>query len=245
MNAPRYFRQGYREELPLPSGTRMRLRIVGPGDRDGLLQGFENLSAESRIQRWLYPKRSLSAQELDQLLSPENDDHVAIVAVELDEDGNELSGIGMARFVRVPEDPDAGEIAITIADAWQGLGIGRILLHRLLAAMSERGVARAVGRMHAENLRMRRLLEPYLSEEGIVREDSALVFEMPVPEHDDPVMAQLARNAAAVIRMFRLAAEDVLLQPLQAAERQLESLVPRAVLHQLQRKAARDPGKPR
>ncbi len=245
MTAPRYFRQGYHEELPLPSGSRMRLRIVGPGDRDGLLQAFENLSTESRIHRWLYPKRSLSEEEVRQLLSPENDDHVAMVAVEIDPEGNELSGIGMARFVRVPGDPEAGEIAITIVDEWQGLGIGRILLHRLLAAMSERGVAKAVGRMHVENLRMRRLLEPYLPEDGIFREDSTLVFEMPVPEHDDAVMAQLARNAAAVVRMFRLAAEGMLLQPLQAAERQLESLVPRAVLDQLQRKAGGSPGKSR
>ena len=53
-------------------------------------------------------------------------------------------------------------------------------------------------------------------------------------------MAQLARNAAAVVRMFRQAAEGMLIQPLQAAERQLGALAPKAVLEQLRRSAGED-----
>jgi len=166
------------------------------------------------------------------------------VAAELGPEGEEVSGVGMARFVRVPEDPEAAEIAITIVDAWQGLGIGRILLHRLLAAMSERGIPRAVGRLHVNNQRMRRLLDPYVPEGNFLREDATLVFEMQVPERDDPIMAQLARNAAGVVRLFRLAAQGILLDPLQAAERQLESLAPKAVLEQLRRRTAEDRRKP-
>ena len=239
------FRQGYREDLPLPGGGTMRLRLAGPEDRAALVEAFEKLSAESRFNRWLYAKRGLSEDEISQILAPENRDHAAIVAVALDEAGQEASGIGMARFVRVPEEPDAAEIAITIVDAWQGLGIGRILLHRLLAAISERGIPRAVGRLHVNNRRMRHLLDPYVPEHRFQREDTTLVFDMPVPELDDPLMAQLARNAAAVVRMFRQAAEGVLLQPLQAAERQLEALAPRAVLEQLRRSGGEGGNKPR
>jgi len=244
MNSVLTFRQDYREDLPLPNGGSMRLRLAGPGDRDALVAAFEQLSPESRFHRWLYVKRSFSEEELAEILAPENEDHVAIVAAELGPEGEEVSGIGMARFVRVPEDPEAAEIAITIVDAWQGLGIGRILLHRLLAAMSERGIPRAVGRLHVNNQRMRRLLDPYVPEGNFLREDATLVFEMQVPERDDPIMAQLARNAAGVVRLFRLAAQGILLDPLQAAERQLESLAPKAVLEQLRRRTAEDRRKP-
>jgi GNAT superfamily N-acetyltransferase len=103
--------------------------------------------------------------------------------------------------------PDAAEIAITIVDDWQGLGIGRILLHRLLAMVSERGIPYVDGRLQAENRRMRHLLEPYVPEGGFRREDSTLTFRFPVPAHDDPLMAQLARNAAAVVGMFKRMAE--------------------------------------
>ena len=244
MNSGLTFRQDYREDLPLPNGRTMRLRLAGPGDRDALVAAFEQLSPESRFHRWLYAKRSFSEQEIAEILAPEDQDHVAIVAVELGPQREEVSGMGMARFVRVPEDPEAAEIAITIVDAWQGMGIGRILLHRLLAAMSERGIPRAVGRLHVNNRRMRRLLDPYVPEEDFRREDATWVFEMPVPERDDPIMAQLARNAAGVVRRFRLVAQDLLLDPLEAAERQLESLAPRAVLEQLRRRTGEGRRKP-
>lgn len=238
LNSCRAFDQSYCESFTLPGGGAMRLRLVRPEDRDGLLKAFEQLSMETRVQRWFYPKIRLSEQEIDALVSPADDDHGAIVAIELDADGNEKAGIGMARFVRSKDSPDTAEIAITIVDDWQGLGIGRILLHRLLAMISERGIPFVDGRLQAENRRMHHLLEPYVPEDGFQREESTLLFRFPVPAADDPMMVQLARNAAAVTRMFKRMAEGAIVLPLALAEQQLESLGPKALLAELRRRDA-------
>jgi RimJ/RimL family protein N-acetyltransferase len=238
VNATRVFDENYREDITLPDGGVMRLRLVRPEDRDGIIQAFERLSAETRVQRWFYPKMRLSEEELEALISPADDHHGAITAIALDAGGNEESGIGMARFVRSKDGPDAAEIAITIVDDWQGLGIGRILLHRLLAMISERGIPFVDGRLQAENQRMRHLLEPYVPEGGFQREDETLTFRFPVPAPDDPLMVQLARNAAAVVGMFKRIAEGAIVLPLALAEKRLQSLGPKALLEELRRRDA-------
>jgi GNAT superfamily N-acetyltransferase len=242
----RAFGPSYCETFALPGGGAMRLRLARPEDRDGLVKGFERLSMETRVQRWFYPKIRLSEEEIDALVSPADDDHGAIVAIELDPDGNEKAGIGMARFARSKDSADAAEIAITIVDDWQGLGIGRILLHRLLAMISERGIPFVDGRLQAENRRMHHLLEPYVPDGGFRREESTLVFRFPVPAAaDDPMMVQLARNAAAVARMLKRMAEGAIVLPLAPAEEQLESFGPKALLAELRRQDARPKRKAR
>jgi RimJ/RimL family protein N-acetyltransferase len=233
--ASRVFDQTYCEDLTLPDGGIMRLRLVRPEDREGIIEGFERLSAETRTQRWFYPKVRLSEEEIAALVSPTDDDHGAIAAIELDAQGREQAGIGMARFVRSKDSPDAAEIAITIVDEWQGLGIGRILLHRLLAMLSERDIPYVEGRLQADNRPMRHLLEPYVPRGGFRREESTLVFRFPVPQADDPLMAQLARNAAAVVRMFKRMAEGAIVLPLAIAEQRLQALGPKALLRELRR----------
>jgi RimJ/RimL family protein N-acetyltransferase len=238
VTATRVFDANYREDITLPDGGVMRLRLVRPEDRDGIIQAFERLSAETRVQRWFYPKMRLSEDEVEALISPADDHHGAITAIALDAEGNEDSGIGMARFVRSKDSPDAAEIAITLVDDWQGLGIGRILLHRLLAMIGERGIRFVDGRLQAENRRMRHLLEPYVPEGGFVREDETLTFRFPVPAPDDPLMVQLARNAAAVVGMFKRIAEGAIVLPLALAEKRLQSLGPKALLEELRRRDA-------
>jgi RimJ/RimL family protein N-acetyltransferase len=231
----RTFDQNYTEDITLPTGSVMRLRLVRAADREGIIEAFDRLSAETRVQRWFYPKMRLSEDEIEALIAQGDDNNGAISAIELDADGEEKSGIGMARFVRSHENPDAAEIAITIVDDWQGLGIGRILLHRLLAMISERGIPFVDGRLQAENSRMRTLLEPYVPEGGFHREDEALTFRFPVPAADDPLMVQLARNAAAVIGLFKRMAEGAIVQPLALAEKRLQALGPKALLEELRR----------
>lgn len=237
----RVFNEHYQEDITLPDGGVMRLRLVRPDDRDGIVAAFQRLSLESRVQRWFYPKMRLTGDELDALVSPVDDQHGAISAVELAPDGSEKSAIGMARFVRSKEHPDTAEIAITIVDDWQGLGIGRILLHRLLAMISERGIPFVDGRLQAENHAMRHLLEPYVPKDGFKREDSTLMFRFPVPAPGDPLMAQLARNAAAVARMFKCMAEGAIVLPLALAEKHLASVGPKALLAELRKRDRKEP----
>ena len=63
-------------------------------------------------------------------------------------DGETL--LGVARYVR-DRDGDDAEFALVIADAWQGRGIGRRLLAKLIDAARGRGVRRLYGDILATN----------------------------------------------------------------------------------------------
>ena len=74
------FGTDYEETRRLPDGTRVRLRLLGPGDRAKLLAGFERLSDESRYARFFTAMPRLSETMLDRLLDTDGWKHLAIVA---------------------------------------------------------------------------------------------------------------------------------------------------------------------
>jgi RimJ/RimL family protein N-acetyltransferase len=67
----------------------------------------------------------------------------------------------VARFVRSPDDPAAAEFAIVVGDDWQGEGLGRELMGRLVDAAVSRGVHRFQATMLADNLGILRLSERF------------------------------------------------------------------------------------
>jgi acetyltransferase len=60
--------------------------------------------------------------------------------------------VGVARYVI--ESPEATDFAIVLADGWQGRGLGRELLQRLVAAARRQGVRRLTGTALTENRAM-------------------------------------------------------------------------------------------
>jgi RimJ/RimL family protein N-acetyltransferase len=50
--------------------------------------------------------------------------------------------VGIARYVRDADDPQAAEIAVTIVDDWQGRGLGTELLARLSERARQEGIRR-------------------------------------------------------------------------------------------------------
>ena len=67
--------------------------------------------------------------------------------------------VAVARYVRLPENPAVGELAIVVADDRQGRGLGGELIGRLAEAAVARGVIRFRATMLSENVAIRRLLE--------------------------------------------------------------------------------------
>ena len=64
----------------LTDGTPVRLRPLGPADRERLRAGFERLSPESRYRRFLSPTPRLTERMLTYLTDTDGWNHVAIVA---------------------------------------------------------------------------------------------------------------------------------------------------------------------
>jgi CRP-like cAMP-binding protein len=80
----------------------------------------------------------------------------AWAALTRDEAGEPVVGVG--RYVRDREEPDAAEAAVTVADHFQGVGLGSLLAEALRVAALEHGIRRFTAMVLRENLDVHRLV---------------------------------------------------------------------------------------
>jgi RimJ/RimL family protein N-acetyltransferase len=130
------------------------IRPIRPADRDALGVGWRAVSPESQRKRFLGPKPSLSRSELRYLTEVDGATHVALVAVDWKE-----RILGVARFVRLPEDPKTAEFAVFVGDPYQRRGIGRALAATLADRAREVGVEHFTALMLYDNVAARRLMQ--------------------------------------------------------------------------------------
>jgi RimJ/RimL family protein N-acetyltransferase len=134
----------------------MQPRPIRPDDKQALEAGLSRLSEESVYRRFLSPKPGFSAAELRYLTEVDGHDHVALVIDDPDDPG---CLIAVGRWIRLVDDPTAAEIAITVADCWQGRGIGSLLARLLGEEARDLGIQRFTATVSAENQPALRLLE--------------------------------------------------------------------------------------
>jgi len=139
-------------EAPLTSGEKTLVRDVGPDDRDLLEIGFQHLSKKSRYFRFLSAHPKLTPSEVEQFTSFNSQDHVAIGA--LSQGGPEPLPLGIARYVRLEGSDGAAEVAITIADSHQGIGLGSLLLGALAKYAVHNGISEFTALVLRENKAM-------------------------------------------------------------------------------------------
>ena len=139
----------------LPDGTPVRIRPVGPGDREALPHGVaHDLSPESRHRRFLSPLRELTEGQLDELTGADGVDHCALGALV----GVRPQPAGVARYIRTAGRPEQAEVALTVVDAWQRRGLGTLLLAALGTVALSNGVRAFHADLLADNLPVLALL---------------------------------------------------------------------------------------
>lgn len=126
-------------ELPLADGCTLLLRPIEPGDKEQLQRGLERLSQRSRTRRFLAPIQRFSSRELRYLTELDYRDHMAWLAIVARV--GERAGVGVARYVRLEEDPTVAEAAVVVLDEWQHRGIGAALMAALADSARANGVA--------------------------------------------------------------------------------------------------------
>ncbi len=126
-----------------------------PRDRDAVLAAVERTSAQSLFRRFFGARREFSENEIRFYLNVDFVDHVAIVA-EASEDGK-TAIVGGARFIKL--DPSRAEVAFAVIDAWQGHGLGSLLMHHLAALARRSGVRELVAEVLPENSPMLKVME--------------------------------------------------------------------------------------
>lgn len=171
----------------------VEIRPIEPDDRDALAMGFDRLSEQSRYRRFLSPRGALSQAELSYLTEVDHHDHEALVAV----DPKTNEGVGVARFIRSGEDPAVAELAVAVADDWQGQGVGSLLTGELAKRAREEGVMCFTALALAENDAILGLLQD-LGEVRTARAQLGTV-ELAVDLPDDGI-GRLRRLLRAVAR---------------------------------------------
>ncbi len=104
-------------------------------------------SEASVYMRYFTYKSSLTAKELKRFTEVNHVDRVAFVVIR----GEDIIGVG--RYDRL-EDPTDAEVAFNISDAYQGMGVGSILLEHLAAAARENDIERFSAEVLPENRKM-------------------------------------------------------------------------------------------
>lgn len=166
-------------ESHLPDGRRIVFRPIRPSDKDILAFGFARLSPESRYRRFFRSIDHLSQAQLDYLTEVDGDNHVAWVAV-LPDEPPELQGAGVARWIRLADEPDAAEGAVTVVDSLQGNGIGKTLLYLVTHVAVEKGIRNVRAWVLGDNHHVQTMLTELGARPGRW-ESGALEMTIPLP----------------------------------------------------------------
>jgi GNAT superfamily N-acetyltransferase len=195
----------FREEHVLADGTRITLRFIRPDDAVELRRAFSRLSPRSRYQRFLAGVPELTDDMVTYLTEVDGENHVAVVATADSLDLKTEMGLGVARFVRLDDEPEVAEAAVTVIDDVQGRGIGKLLLRALATLAHERAVRVFRGEVLAENTAMCHLLHE-LGASMRMADGQTLVFDVPLPE---PVDVLEKEPSHPLRRLFRTAAQSL------------------------------------
>jgi GNAT superfamily N-acetyltransferase len=147
------------------------------------------------------PIQRLSGDQLHYLTELDHRDHMAWGAV--DPADPDERGLGIARYVRLPDEPEVAEAAVAVIDEFQTRGLGTILLGVLSRSAMENGIRTFRAYVLEENAPMLgiiRDLGAVLRPEG----DGLLRVEMPLPWNPDDL------PDTPVGRVFKAVAREML-----------------------------------
>ena len=120
------------------------IRALAPRDAAQLQAFVRGLSPRSRRERYFTAIQELAPRELERMTRPTAAADMALAAF----DGEGIVGVAEC---------SGGEFALVVADAWQGTGLGRELMERLLEQARNRKLPALHGIVRTGNRAMLRL----------------------------------------------------------------------------------------
>jgi RimJ/RimL family protein N-acetyltransferase len=141
-------------DVVLPGGERVRLRPIRPDDAPHLVSLYARLSEHSAYQRFFTVLKRLPPDWVRFFANVDYVRRLALVAEVMVDGRPALVGVGRYEA----EGSDVPEVAFVVEDAWQGRGLGSILLQDVVRAAVARGYGRFRAYVLADNRRMLDLL---------------------------------------------------------------------------------------
>jgi GNAT superfamily N-acetyltransferase len=181
----------------LDDGGEIVVRPIVASDRHDLAEGLAEMSDEDRHARFFRPVERLTDRELTYLTEIDYHDHFAWVATTSEDPP---AGVGVARYIRLPDEPEVAEAAVVVLDAYQRRGIATVLLELLARSALDNGVTH----FRAYSLPSNRTVIDALSRGGAAigydEDDAVVSFDLPLPLDTGLVsspMYAVLRDAAA------------------------------------------------
>lgn len=116
------------------------VRPITPDARPILDAAFKELSAQSKYLRFFQSANRLSDYQLDYLSRPDGVNHVAWGI--LDTSFEPYRGVCAMRFIRLKNEPEVAEVAITVVDSYQGMGFSKVAFSVMNILASKLGIKR-------------------------------------------------------------------------------------------------------
>lgn len=141
----------------LRNGMSVTIRAIRPEDKNKLVSAFNNLDRESVYTRFFHHVRELTEQDLQRATEIDFDRHVALVVTTMLD--NEETMIGAGRYVayEAAESKRSAEVAFTVEEDYQGLGIAGRLLKNLVQIARQKSISRFEATVLAGNQPMLRV----------------------------------------------------------------------------------------
>lgn len=188
----------------LPGELVVRLGPVTPADRGRIRRALAELSDQSRYLRFFTTFEGFSDQQLRYLTDVDQTHHLALGVADPARSGE--PGLGAARCVKLPEEPEVAEAAITVVDAVQHRGLGTILFAALALCADANGIRTFRAYVLRRNVDV---IRPFASAHVPVQHlgDGMLQYDVPViVDPDDPGLGDEAGLFRHALRTFRRAA---------------------------------------
>jgi acetyltransferase len=150
--AIRPYPQELSESLQL-RGSPLLLRPIRPEDGERLKRFYQKAAPADMRLRFFMSRRELPPSELARYSQIDYDREMTFVALGPADDQGEQEMVGEVRAVCDPDNRTA-EFAIQIASEWQGKGLGRVMLARLVQYLREHGTGEVIGECLPENASM-------------------------------------------------------------------------------------------
>lgn len=147
--AIRPYPRALEETFALPDGSTLLIRPVRADDEPAFVSSFAQLSTEEVRMRFMYTIKELVHEEAARLTQIDYEREMALVVFRQRPD-QPLESCGVARLMRDP-DGERAEFAIVLLRAATGIGLGSLLVRRLIRYARARGFRALFGEILREN----------------------------------------------------------------------------------------------
>ena len=141
------------EAFQLSDGREMVVRPIQPDDAAPIAASFHLLNEDEVRRRFLHILKSLAEEHLRQLTHPATGSEFVVVAAEPLPAGEALVA-AVARLSRDTDDSSRAEFGILVSHFVIGLGLGRLLMQRLIEWCRENAVTQLWGDVMDDNTPM-------------------------------------------------------------------------------------------